>query len=1374
MLQNNLTGKRADFRKKSSRVVLAMGLGSLLLLLGIIPFPTLHGQGQGQTQIPPQVAGQTQALPQAPVPQVKPPAVKLSILLLMDVSGSMADNTKINQAKEAAIKAIAGALKATTPPVDPNAPQPGGTTPPVVVGPHTPAIPVPIAQAFDKNLAALEKLQQVLGKDIRNWVNTAEAKEMGKILQNCNKLMEGLAFEQQSDLMKRLSPLVEKMHYSIAAKVNEQLGGGLKYVLPGKTPANPEFGGLYTLKPSDHDAIYLGAADKADEAVKLHKQLAQTYGDDFLATTESCLESSRYTMEKLPSGMLPETFEKFSGPTSNLDWMRTKSGGTWVREYVDKAGKVVDLDMLDDATKVNDAMRNLSSCSPAELQNLGVTMDRTSLKSLGYNFGLQSDFERQLALNQARKGLEKGLQTAATEDTAMLMAKYGPRYQEVLQGAGVKVEGTPWKGYIDDLAAVGKKAKAGQTLAAADQAVISKFDQFAQFAREQSLANQMNKYGTLKQAWTEAFQRGDKAGANAIRAQVADLLDDTQGALHNYRQLHGEEAVKKMVQQVSQGQDDMAAVLSDKLAKKPWVANEQSVEFCAKQELAAQGKLPSPGSTIPSKIVISDAKTMWEYAKANPGHTFAKVAQYGAYIYVGYEFNSLLKEGKYDEAIQTAKTFGAMEGVNYVAGKLLTPKFGAWGGPGVAIAGTIGLAIGDGIAQTLISNKVDDMTLSMMTGLSKDGNRAYQDKGFLDSLSSAKITNFQNPATGQNDRWIDFNTPSEANNMTDDQIMSMIKPGTYGDTTITVDANGKVTYTKDKGMKWEVVGDMPVEVPDIEVTSFDKNQVIAHQRLAQMYQGMKEKYNADLAGGQIGTDSGNVPGDFQYDDPKAGFPGSNFSVPNPGGMTMHEFTYYKMMFDRSWGKWALDKNDQWQDSAYWGNSMENAYKAKWSMFRSFMASMSESKVKDRQFQEKLDKDSPEDLAALKALVDQGFPFWVNGKKLTADDVQKRIDEKIAYRQKILDDIKNGVIHVKIPADLEKLLSELGSMSGGSVEIGVMPYSGSCGDTFSLFGFSQDSMMLRAAINGLFAGGSTPMSPALYQARHALLAYGNGQSGLIILLCDGQNDCSENPVKAAENIRQSVFPANPGGVARLLRELGRFQLFPSLYAQNASAPVFVPVDMNKPILPGRQKLPITVSTVGFQVTADQQTVLDEIAKAGGGISGSAQNIDQLTKAFSSAIQSANQGVTLGGGGGGGYVYIPSRTNWMTIVLAALAVLTAALVVAILVVRNRRPAGPAASAPVYAVLDVVYSDGGTKSFHVRGPTSIGRSGENALVLHDDMVSERHAELVISRGGFLIRDLGSANGTFVNGRQVGEQSLAAGDQIKLGSTTLNIRPN
>lgn len=69
------------------------------------------------------------------------------------------------------------------------------------------------------------------------------------------------------------------------------------------------------------------------------------------------------------------------------------------------------------------------------------------------------------------------------------------------------------------------------------------------------------------------------------------------------------------------------------------------------------------------------------------------------------------------------------------------------------------------------------------------------------------------------------------------------------------------------------------------------------------------------------------------------------------------------------------------------------------------------------------------------------------------------------------------------------------------------------------------------------------------------------------------------------------------------------------------------------------------------------------------------------------------------------------------------------------------------------------------------SIGRDASNNIVLNDKMVSRKHAQLIIgSDGRVLIKDLGSSNGTFVNGNKISEQLLNAGDIVKCGTTFLN----
>ena len=69
-----------------------------------------------------------------------------------------------------------------------------------------------------------------------------------------------------------------------------------------------------------------------------------------------------------------------------------------------------------------------------------------------------------------------------------------------------------------------------------------------------------------------------------------------------------------------------------------------------------------------------------------------------------------------------------------------------------------------------------------------------------------------------------------------------------------------------------------------------------------------------------------------------------------------------------------------------------------------------------------------------------------------------------------------------------------------------------------------------------------------------------------------------------------------------------------------------------------------------------------------------------------------------------------------------------------------------------------------------TTIGRAPESDVVLpYDSEVSRRHAEIRREGAHFVIYDLGSINGTFVNEEQVNRQRLREGDEIRVGSTRL-----
>jgi hypothetical protein len=71
----------------------------------------------------------------------------------------------------------------------------------------------------------------------------------------------------------------------------------------------------------------------------------------------------------------------------------------------------------------------------------------------------------------------------------------------------------------------------------------------------------------------------------------------------------------------------------------------------------------------------------------------------------------------------------------------------------------------------------------------------------------------------------------------------------------------------------------------------------------------------------------------------------------------------------------------------------------------------------------------------------------------------------------------------------------------------------------------------------------------------------------------------------------------------------------------------------------------------------------------------------------------------------------------------------------------------------------------------PIRIGRAPECELVLRDSRASRRHARLMARDGVLILTDLGSTNGTRVNGHRITEVVLGAGDRIEIGETSLVI---
>ncbi|MCW2600657.1 MAG: domain containing protein [Frankiales bacterium] len=68
-----------------------------------------------------------------------------------------------------------------------------------------------------------------------------------------------------------------------------------------------------------------------------------------------------------------------------------------------------------------------------------------------------------------------------------------------------------------------------------------------------------------------------------------------------------------------------------------------------------------------------------------------------------------------------------------------------------------------------------------------------------------------------------------------------------------------------------------------------------------------------------------------------------------------------------------------------------------------------------------------------------------------------------------------------------------------------------------------------------------------------------------------------------------------------------------------------------------------------------------------------------------------------------------------------------------------------------------------------TTAGRHPESDIFLDDVTVSRRHAEFAREAGGFVLRDVGSLNGTYLNRERIDAAGLAGGDEVQIGKYRL-----
>ncbi len=103
------------------------------------------------------------------------------------------------------------------------------------------------------------------------------------------------------------------------------------------------------------------------------------------------------------------------------------------------------------------------------------------------------------------------------------------------------------------------------------------------------------------------------------------------------------------------------------------------------------------------------------------------------------------------------------------------------------------------------------------------------------------------------------------------------------------------------------------------------------------------------------------------------------------------------------------------------------------------------------------------------------------------------------------------------------------------------------------------------------------------------------------------------------------------------------------------------------------------------------------------------------------------------------------------------------------RTRRPRGEP------RVLSIVQGQQtGEAAELAPGLVMIGRGADCQLILDDDYVSTRHARVVAGETGLYIEDLGSTNGTYVNGARItAPTAISMSDTLRIGKTILKLEP-
>lgn len=104
-------------------------------------------------------------------------------------------------------------------------------------------------------------------------------------------------------------------------------------------------------------------------------------------------------------------------------------------------------------------------------------------------------------------------------------------------------------------------------------------------------------------------------------------------------------------------------------------------------------------------------------------------------------------------------------------------------------------------------------------------------------------------------------------------------------------------------------------------------------------------------------------------------------------------------------------------------------------------------------------------------------------------------------------------------------------------------------------------------------------------------------------------------------------------------------------------------------------------------------------------------------------------------------------------------------------EQRPAAPADAEKTGWALKANHAALANRVFPIKAETIVGRSNECDITLAAAHLSRRHARLFVEKGLLYVRDLGSANGTYLNGEKINEARVRRGDELRFDTLSFGV---